>query len=383
MSPRPNADHLAMHICMVAFSDLNYDYRIFREATSLRQAGHRVSLVTPAFGSVPLQGWDEFESHLIPVDPGRSLRLSYPIFWHRAFQHLLAIRADVYHAHDLDTLWPAARAGRRRQVPLIYDSHEFWTEQSSLVDRPFIRGFWVRLEHRLIKQVDHTITVSSSIARSLQERHQLDTVTVLRNLPLYRSPVKSERIRTELNLNPDRPIVLYQGGFLTDNGLAEQIEAASGFDRAALVLLGDGPCEAALRAQVRQAGLEDKVYFIPRVPFRELHTYTCSADLGLCLIKGTGKSFYYSVPNKLFEYMMAGLPVVASDFPEMRAVIRNSGAGEVVDPENIPAIRNCIEALLNDKNQLQKYSRAALQATRQCYNWEQEAQKLLNIYAAL
>ena len=122
-------------------------------------------------------------------------------------------------------------------------------------------------EHRLIRRVDRVITVSGSIAQALKERYRLDEVVILRNLPLFRHKVQSNLIRETLDLPDDRPVVLYQGGFLTDNGLREQIEAAAGL-AAALVLIGDGPSEQALRNQVRAAGLDDRVYFIPRVPFR-------------------------------------------------------------------------------------------------------------------
>lgn len=371
-----------MHICMAVFGDLRFDYRIFREAKALSQAGHRISIVASSFDPSLPGTWNEFEVRLIPVDRSRSLRLIYPAFWRQARQLLLAAQADAYHAHDLDALWPAAQAARRRKVPLIYDSHEFWTEQSSLVCRPAIRAFWTLLERRLIRQAHRTITVSDSIARALQDRYCLNQVCVVRNLPLYRPPVKSDRIRAELGIAADRPILLYQGGFLTENGLAEQIEAVAGLEETAFVLIGDGPEESALKAQVEHAGLGEKVYFIPRVPFGELHAYTCSADLGLCLIKGTGKSFYYSMPNKLFEYLMAGLPVLASDFPEMRAVVEDTKAGEVADPQDVPGIRARLGVLLRDGARRRSYGQAALAAARR-YNWEQEAPKLIDLYSTL
>jgi len=367
---------------MAVFGDLRFDYRVFREAKALSQAGHRISIVASCFSAVPLEGWNAFEIHPIPIDRSRSLRLTYPVFWRQARQHLLAARADAYHAHDLDALWPAAQAARQRDVPLIYDSHELWTEQSSLVGRPAIRAFWALLERRLIRQVHRTIAVSSSIAQALQERYGLDPVAVVRNLPLYRPPIKSDRIRAELGIAPGRPILLYQGGFLTENGLAEQIEAVAGLEEAALVLIGGGPTEKALKDQVQRAGLGEKVYFLPRVPFGELHAYTCAADLGLCLIKGTGRSFYYSMPNKLFEYLMAGLPVVASDFPEMRAVVEDTKAGAVADPQDVPGIRACLRALLGDAARRQAYGQAARAAARR-YNWEQEAPRLVALYSAL
>lgn len=372
-----------MHICMAVFGDLRFDYRVFREAQCLHRAGHRVSIVSSSFNPAPLEGWDEFDLRLIPIDRSRSLRISYPAFWRQARQLLLDARADAYHAHDLDALWPAAFAARRREVPLVYDSHEFWTEQSSLVDRPLIRHFWALLERRLIRQVHRTITVGTSIAQALQERYGLEQVTVVRNLPFYRPPVQSDRIRTELNLAAGRPVVLYQGGFLTDNGLAEQIEAIAGLhEDLAFVLIGDGPREAALKEQVRSRRLEGKVYFIPRVPFGELHSYTCSADLGLCLIKGTGRSFYYSMPNKLFEYLMAGLPVLASDFPDMRAVVEESGAGLVANPRDLRNIREKVQFILADSTRRQTYRQAALTAA-QHYSWEQETPRLLALYAGL
>jgi glycosyltransferase involved in cell wall biosynthesis len=367
---------------MVAFSDLHFDYRIFREALSLQRAGHRISIVAVAFTTQPLKGWESFQVHLIPLDRSRSLRRLYPAFWKRAYELLADSAADVYHAHDLDALWPAARAARQRDVPLVYDSHEFWTEQSSLVGRPLIRAFWSQLEQRLIQRTARVIAVSQSIARLMGECYGLDEVVVLRNLPLYRPPVPSDRIRAELGLEPARPIVLYQGGFLSGNGLSEQIEAASGFGQAAFVLIGDGPCEASLKEQVRKADLGNRVFFLPRVPFQQLHDYTCSADLGLCLIKGTGRSFYYSMPNKLFEYLMAGLPVLASDFPEMSQVIRQSQAGEVVNPEDISAIRQQVCSLLGDEARRQSCREAALKAAR-LYNWEQEATRLIELYRAL
>ena len=371
-----------MHICMVAFSDLHFDYRIFREATALRQAGHRVSLVAAAFDPTPLVGWEGFEIQLISIDRSRSLRRTYPSFWRRARQLLLAVRADVYHAHDLDTLWPAVRAAGRRGVPLVYDSHEFWTEQSSLVGRTTIRTFWRQLEKRLVGRVHRVITVSDSIASALQARYGLRAVTVLRNLPQYRPPENSDRIRDRLGLPPGQPIVLYQGGFLTDNGLTEQIQAAAQFGEAAFVLLGDGPCEAMLRCQVRENRLEQRVFFIPRVPFSELHSYTCSADLGLCLIKGTGQSFYHSMPNKLFEYLMAGLPVLASDFPEMRRVIHETGAGAVTDPCDRAAVGRLVRELLDDRDRRQACRQAALKAAHR-FNWEREAHRLIDLYANL
>ena len=371
-----------MHLCMVAFTDLNFDFRIFREATSLAHAGHHVSIVAGTWNAQLDSAWEDFDVHQVPVDRTQSLRVSYPLWWRRAFRMLRRIPADAYHAHDLDSLWPASRAARECQVPLIYDSHELWTEQSSLASRPLVRGVWAAMERRLSRHVSHTITVSEPIAEELQTRYGFGEVLVLGNLPPHRSPVPGDLIREHLGLEPERVILLYQGGMLTDNGLAEQIEAMAGVEDAALVLLGDGPTKHQLVRQVADAGLADRVFFMPAVPFLQLHPLTCSADVGLCLIKSTGKSFHWSLPNKLFEYMMAGLPVLGSEAPEIRRTLDETGAGEVVDPTDIPALRDRLERLVGDPDKRHEYAEAALRAaTRLC--WETESTKLTDLYAAL
>lgn len=371
---------------MVVFGDLSFDFRVHREAVALREFGHKVTIVasdrSPDGGQVLPGEWEGFDVRLVSVNPGRSLRISYPCFWLRALRVLRQVTADVYHAHDLDSLWPAARAARRSQVPLVYDSHELWTEQASLVGRRSIRAFWCWLERHLISHVDHTIAVSASIGRILVQRYDLDGVTILRNLPPSRPPLRSNRIRRELQLDEEVVILLYQGGFLTDNGLGEQIAAMATVDSAALVLVGSGPVEGQLRRQVADSGLTDRVYFLPRVPFSALHEYTCSADVGLCLIKPSGNSFYYSLPNKLFEYMQAGLPVLACESPEIRAVVEETGAGEVVDPGDVEAIGHHLRALVADPELRRRYRACSLKAAPS-YTWEREAEKLVALYSSL
>jgi glycosyltransferase involved in cell wall biosynthesis len=370
-----------MHIAMVVYSDLNFDFRVYREALALEQAGHNITIVAPDFGTKPEAVWNRFELVRPASDPSQTLRIRYPLFWLNARRALNALSADVIHAHDLDTLWPATEVARRRGIPVVYDSHEYFIEQSGLVGRPLMRGFWSRLERRLIRNVHRTITVSESIARELRDRYRLEEVTTLRNLPPFRSAVESRKIHQVLDLDPGLKVVLYQGGFLTDNGLAEQIEAVSTVSGAVMVLIGDGPCEAELMSIVRTRGLEKKIYFIDRVPFSDLHEYTCSADLGLCLIKGSGQSFYHSMPNKLFEYMMAGLPVLASNFPEMQAVVDESKAGRVTSPGDVQAVADTIRDMLADPMVLQKYAAAARLAAEQ-YCWERERSKLVQLYNA-
>ena len=370
---------------MIVFGDLPFDFRVYRQALALSDAGNRISLIATDFGSRSLpEAWSQFNLQLIPIDRCRSLRRSYPYFWRLAAQRAVDLAADVYHAHDLDALWPAARAARRRDVPLIYDSHELFARQSSLVNRATVRRFWEWWEQRLLRRVDRVMTVSDTIARDLQQRYGLrETPIVIRNLPPWREPVHDLRLRRALGLEDDlEPLALYQGGFLTDNGLAEVIEAMRGVDSGRLVLLGGGPTESSLKAQVASSGLEDRVRFLPRVPFPELHEWTCGADIGVCVIKPTGESFAWSLPNKLFEYFIAGLPVLAGDTPQIRQVITGTGAGLVADASDSAAIAEALKSLFDSASLRQQLASASRKAAGH-YCWEKEAPRLLSLYESL
>lgn len=373
-----------MHIAMALFGDLRSDFRVYREAAALRQAGHTVSVVAAVRRTDLPALWDDFDLHLLHAPTTGSLRRDYPRFWRWASARLRALPADVYHAHDLDALWPASRAAGKRGVPLVYDSHELWTEQSSLVGpgRRGVRAFWSLLERHTVRRAHRVLTVCSSIARELEDRYDLPEVAVLRNLPPRRQPVPGQRLRQTLGLTSDRPLFLYQGGFLTANGLSEQIAAMCRVDNADLVLLGDGPTEASLRAQVENAHLGDRVHFVPRVPFDELHEYTCSADVGLSLLRPTGASGRFSLPNKLFEYLQAGLPVIGADTPEIRQVLESTGAGVVVDATDPEAIGAALRSLRDDESRRAELAAAARRAAPD-YCWEGEAPRLLEIYAGL
>ena len=372
-----------MRVCMTVFTDLRFDYRVYREARILADAGYEVTVVGITFKGGPcLEGWEGIKVLRIPLRKRSSLKLQYGAFWLRLFFWLRKIKAHVFHAHDLDALLPTFFAAKMHRAKLVYDSHEYWTEMATVVSRRIIRSIWRTMERLLIRGVDRTITVSPSIAEALSEQYALRNLSVLRNIPYYRRPEESSKIRSLLQIPEERKILLYQGGMLFGNGLENTIDAMKHINGAVLVLLGDGPMEGALKEKVRSEELSDCVKFLPRVPFQELHSYTCSAHIGLCAIKGTGKSFYFSSPNKLFEYLMAGLPVIASDFPEMRKVVLGAKVGLVVDPEDIDALRWAMTELLNNEERHARCRRRCL-AVAQKYCWEKEAPKLVALYKEL
>lgn len=370
---------------MVVYGDLPFDFRVYRAARTLADAGHRITVLSPAFGGEPLPAlWDAFDVQTLAVERGGSLRRSYPRFWRWAARRAIDTKADVYHAHDLDALWPAARAARRHGVPLVYDSHELFTGQSSLVHRRGVRTFWRLLEARLLPRAQRVVTVSDAIAGQLQRLYRLhERPAVVRNLPPRREPLADDRLRRALPARVgDAPLALYQGGFLTDNGLAQVIGAMAHVEGAHLVLLGSGPTESELRQLVDASDLGGRVHFLPRVPFADLHAWSCGADIGLCVIRPAGESFAGALPNKLFEYFQAGLPVIGGDTPAIRAVIEATDAGLTVDPFDPLAIAGALTRLVDDDDLRQRCAAAAA-AAAESYCWEAEAPRLLAVYEGL
>ncbi|MFB3879880.1 MAG: glycosyltransferase family 4 protein [Armatimonadota bacterium] len=290
----------------------------------------------------------------------------------------LRTRADVYHAHDLNTLLMAFTASRLHRKPLIYDTHEIATDRADMKFR-----WWAALlERALIHKADRVICTNQTRADYTQQRYHLPPPAILRNLPAYVEPQPSALMHHRLGLPPDARIVLYQGGIQPERGLEQLIEAAPEIAGGVIVLLGSGRSKPKLVARAAELGLGGKVYFHPAVPVDELPSWTACAYLGLQILQNTCLNHYSSLSNKLLEYMMAGVPAIASDLPEMRRVIEDTGAGMVIDASHPHEIARAVNALLADRNLREQMAERARQSRRR-YSWEQEEQRLIELYAGL
>ena len=290
--------------------------------------------------------------------------------------------AQAFHAHDLNTLPVAWLASRLWQGYLVYDSHELYTEISSL--NRFSKQAYRLLERLLIGRADKVITVNQSIARILEQRYRIALPSVVMNCPESKGRVAGSTrfIRDKLGLDPRIPIILYQGGYSPNRGLENLVAAMGLVENGVLVFMGWGPLENKLRRLADGLALGTKVFFIEPVPPAQVLAWTSSADLGVIPFRKVGLNNYYATPNKLFEYSNAGVPVVASDFPEMAKIIRQFNLGRTFDPDNPARIAAAIEQVLADPASRAAMGRNALEAARR-YNWEHEGCKLIKIYREL
>lgn len=282
---------------------------------------------------------------------------------------------SVVHCHDLSALPIGALFKLLKKTKVIYDAHEFETEQVANPNRLF-HLLSIKLEKYFIKKADAVITVSGSIADAYVQRYGINRPSLVLNCPPYQSVAKSNYFRKKFNINDNKKIFLFLGGLSKGRGLEILLNIFSSKERknAVLVIMGYGD----LTDQIQEMAFRfDTIYYHPAVSPDKILSYAASADIGLCLIPNSCLSYYYSLPNKLFEYAMAGLPMLMSNLAEIGRLIRGYDCGQLVDDETQDGIAKAIENMLS--SDLEKYSSNSLAMARR-FNWEEQEKVLLSAY---
>ncbi len=305
--------------------------------------------------------------------------LFYAEFNIRLFFYLLFIKSDMLISNDLDTLLPNHFVAKIKNTPLVYDSHEYFTEVPELVNRKRTQAIWKFIERKLFPKQTDIITVNDSIA-GLFERDYGIRPSVVRNIPRKRQTV--EKIsKNKLGLPEDSYILILQGaGINVHRGSEELVEAMQFVENAILLIIGGGDVIDTLKTIVKKNSLEQKVLFKPRMPYKQLMQYTAVSDLGLTLDKSTNLNYMFSLPNKLFDYIQAGVPVLSSSLPEIEKVIRKYDVGDFICDHKPKNIAEKINQILSNSVQMEKWKKnckfAAIELT-----WENEEKVLIDIYS--
>jgi glycosyltransferase involved in cell wall biosynthesis len=397
----------APRVVMLLGNDLAHDSRVQREAQALARAGYQVTVVA-RLGDRPLPQ----EERLGAV---RVLRAAYLTrTWHRLrlpilrkaytlatllrygypqseFCRLAAAQpADVVHAHDREMLRLGVRLARLHRARLIYDAHELHPALVNERHRPGLSAWAIgqvlrrideHTERRLIHFADGTITVNESIATAMAATFRIPPPTVVMNCPDVTALAPTPLLREHARLPADGVAILYQGLLAVGRGLPQLVHSIALLPgQYHLIFLGYGPLEGMLRGLVAAQGLEARVHFLPAVPPAELLAWTAAADLGVATIEALNESKRFATPNKLFEYLMAGLPVVASDLPEIRRIMERAQAGRLIDSVDPATIAAAIRAVVESPD-YERYRRQSRAAALERYNWDVEARHLLALYA--
>lgn len=303
-----------------------------------------------------------------------------------------APKADVYHGHDLTALPGAVHASKRNGGLVVYDSHESFLDAGTTSTRPrWGRAILGRYERRLARQAAALVTVNQSIGALLGSRFGLPRVVVVYNTPARWKPTAEppDLLRRAAELPPETPIALYHGAFSAYRGLEELADAllVPGMEAVHAVYLGYGSGEAALRELAEDPHYGGRLHVLKAVPPEVLPAWVASADVGVMAIQASTLNHRLSSPNKLFESIAAGLPVVVSDFVEMRRIVLedpDGPLGAVCDPADPASIAAAIRSILDLGPTERADLRArCLRAAHERWNWETESAKLVALYASL
>lgn len=396
-----------MRVLMVLFKDIHYDARVHREAIALAEAGWYVDIACLHTTSQPA-----------PEIHERVRLLRYPIQTKRIKRYVeqkadQRVKRGVYrvvrnpmvkvakdavakrdfamkvwdlcqganysavHCHGAETLSIGAYLKQKHGLTLVYDPHHVYEDSNG--KKRWERTASQRAETVWMDEVDHMIAINELIEAEFQHRYPNLSITVLRNIPqtLDQLPREKNYFHRRYDLKAEDQVILYQGGFTQNRGLEELIRALVHLpERHKLVLLGFGEWKERLEQLVKEKGLTDRVFFHPPLLPCKLLQVTSHADLGAVLYQSTCPKNRLVTPNKLFEYIQAGIPVISSDRPGKAIVVGTYQAGRLVDPHNVQEIADAIREILSDPDPWLIGTHKARKQLR----WEKEQERLVELY---
>ncbi|MFD0993264.1 glycosyltransferase [Tenacibaculum geojense] len=346
-------------------NDLTTDQRVMKTCNFLHANDYEVVLIGRLLNqSTEIKRNYTTKRFNLLFNKGPLFYIEYNI---RLFCYLLTHKKEVLFSNDLDTLLPNYLVSKIQNKKLIFDSHELFSEIPELVYRKRIKWFWKKLESFLIPKIKNGITVSDSIANYYQKNYNANFITI-KNLPYYQKQLNIKKI--EINSN----IIIYQGAVNIGRGLELMIDTMEFLDNYIFLIIGDGDIISDLKNHVSKRKLENKVLFYGKVTPKELKKITPNASLGISLEEDLGLNYRYALPNKIFDYVQAEVPVLVSNLPEMKKIVKQYNIGEIVYSREPQQLANQITQMctINFLSKLQKAKKELI--------WEKEAKKLTRFF---
>lgn len=354
-------------------SDLVTDNRVHKVCSTLVTMGFDVLLAGRLLPSgLPLQKRKyKTVRFRLPFHKGPLFYASYNI---RLFLFLLFSKFHVVLANDLDTLPAGFLASKIKGKPLVFDSHEYFTEVPELVARPLVRNIWAWIERQIIPRLKLAYTVNDSLALLFEEKYGVP-FHVVRNFPAKVNDISSQ----SSNISGSERMILYQGAVNVNRGLEKVIMAMKFLEVTQLVIAGDGDIKKDLEQMALEEGLQFKVKFLGRIPIEQLQSITREASVGVSLEEDVGLNYHFALPNKLFDYIQARVPVLVSNLPEMAAVVRQYEIGKVIDSSDSQTLANILSEMLDNHQQRELWKKNLEKAAGEL-TWENEEKVLQEIF---
>lgn len=358
-------------ICTVT-NDLVYDQRMQRICTSLQNNNYDVELIGRILPNSKQVTTQSFSQTRLKCFFNKGF-LFYAEFNIRLFFFLLFSKFDIVCGCDLDTLSSAVLTAKLKRKKVVYDAHEYFPESPELIGKPFKQSIWNFIEKLFVPRVNALYTVTNSIAQLFNKKYKTDCKLV-RNLPVKNN--------SPIHQFTNSPILLYQGAVNLGRGLNEMLLTMLKIDNAEFHIAGDGDEMENIKYKIKELNLENKVKLLGKKTPDELKQITQQAYIGINLLENRGLNYYYSLGNKTFDYIQAGIPQVVIGFPEYIELNKQYNIGIVIEELTIDNIVSAIQQLINDKELYQQLQQNCLRV-REELCWENEEQKLLTIYEQL
>ena len=363
-------------VLITFLGNINFDTRCFNLYTSIKNCGLDAEFL----------GFDWLTEGFESVKGAETvykLNKKFPtIFFYLKFYsilkfNLLKRKYDIVFAEDLYCLPLCVILGKLKGAKVIYDCRELFGFLAGLKDKPFIQKLWRTIEKFFINKADLVLVTGKMDDDFLKKEYHLINTLVLRNLPLFKKSDSLIDLYSKLQIDKNKKILLYQGVVVHGRGLKMIFEVLRKSEDYVLIILGDGEHLMYYKDLSKSLSIENKVFFAGKISQNELLNYTSSAFIGLSLIENLSLSYYYALPNKLFEYIMAEIPVLVTNLPQMKQIVEQYKVGFVVEENQLDSIINSLNRLLKDDlfyNQLKENCKAASKIL--C--WENEFKLLEN-----
>lgn len=384
-------------VTMFVWNNFINDARVLREAKALAELDYTVTIIAKKeLTEMKLKPVEEIEKNIVV---NRPLKYELPQFLTSKLKSSILskhipnallmfkmiilgrrYKTDVYHSHDLNTLIQGIASAKLRLKPkkLIYDSHEVQTSRTH-----YNFNTIYKIEKFLLKFVDEVIVENETRRDYHYDLYKEKPLAIHNYSELYNiDDYETYPLREKYHVADETKIVLYQGGMQEGRGLFKLLESFKDIEGAVLFMIGDGKERNNLISKMKELNLEEKVIFIERVPYADLRKYTKAADIGIQFLENTNFNHYSASSNKLFEYLMAHVPVLGSKLPEIEKVIEGEGVGLTVEAGDTKALSEKLQKLIDDDD-LRTYFKENTKVAKYKYNWEVDKTILQDLYEKL
>ncbi|MCX7987387.1 MAG: glycosyltransferase [Bacteroidales bacterium] len=362
--------HKTIHIYLSVTNDVVADQRIHRIASTLADEGYKIHVVGRMLNCKYNFSNRPYQVHLlkVPIKKGFLFYAFYNL-WLLIF--ILFRKTHILIANDLDTVIPNFIVSKIKNVPLLFDSHEYFPEVPELINRKWVKKVWQSIEKIVVPRIPYSYTVCNSIADIYNKKYGCN-FEVVRNLPFRKQKLNNSP------LNKTQKNIIYQGALNVGRGIEKVIDALTYLPEMHFYVAGAGDIEKELFRRAQSSPAASRIHFLGRIPLEQLHNYTCGADLGISLEEPLSLNYYFALPNKLFDYIQAEIPVLVSDFPEMKNIVEKYQVGQCTnesDPEKLALI---IKEMIENESKRKSWAENLKKAAEELC-WENEKNILLTL----